>query len=501
MKYTGLLTFLTFLAALLSGAAKDLGAIWYIGDSITQGNADRSAETTPRSELYRLLKEKGHDFVFMGHSKANPEGLPEKGKDYLYHSGVSGIRIDGVTHNLDKFLKQGNIKANRPSLIFIMLGTNDIGAGHKIETAPERLKELVNKLYAIPRIGEPTVLISSIPPNRRQENERTNVMLFNEKLPGLATDFRAAGKAVHYVDIYTPLDQAYETTMTPDNLHPSAGGNTVIAQTWVEAIEKLDVKQPELGEAKFPGERGFFKGYETYTIREEGMSCEIIAPDKPAEGKPWLWRSIFWHAIDRFNSADLKLVDEGYHVVLCGGDVAGHPSGNANITAVYNYLTQEHGFHKKCSMGSMSRGNLATFCWANVHPDKVASIYVDNGVCNIRSWPAGQYAKGNDSIAPGAPASWEGFKQKFGYKTDAEALQSKANPIDLLEPLAKHNVPILLVCGDSDKAVPYEENDAILEQRYKALGGDVTVIVEKKGHSHGMQDPTPVLEFIRASYQ
>ena len=54
MKYTGLLTFLTFWAALLSGAAKDLGAIWYIGDSITQGNADRSAETTPRSELYRL---------------------------------------------------------------------------------------------------------------------------------------------------------------------------------------------------------------------------------------------------------------------------------------------------------------------------------------------------------------------------------------------------------------------------------------------------------------
>ena len=58
-------------------------------------------------------------------------------------------------------------------------------------------------------------------------------------------------------------------------------------------------------------------------------------------------------------------------------------------------------------------------------------------------------------------------------------------------------MPIITVCGNKDGAVPYEENDAILEQRYKALGGNIRVIVENKGHSHGMKDPTPVLEFIR----
>ena len=54
-----------------------------------------------------------------------------------------------------------------------------------------------------------------------------------------------------------------------------------------------------------------------------------------------------------------------------------------------------------------------------------------------------------------------------------------------------------MVCGNKDTAVPYEENDAIMEQRYRTLGGSITVIVEDKGHSHGMNDPTPVLEFIR----
>jgi hypothetical protein len=100
-------------------------------------------------------------------------------------------------------------------------------------------------------------------------------------------------------------------------------------------------------------------------------------------------------------------------------------------------------------------------------------------------------------MASGAPSSWTDFKKKFGYATDEEAIKTKESPIDQLEPLAKVGVPILMVCGNNDTAVPYEENDAIMEQRYKALGGSIKVIVEDKGHSHGMKDPTPVLEFIR----
>jgi len=36
-----------------------------------------------------------------------------------------------------------------------------------------------------------------------------------------------------------------------------------------------------------------------------------------------------------------------------------------------------------------------------------------------------------------------------------------------------------------------------MEQRYKALGGSIKVIVENKGHSHGMKNPTSILEFNR----
>lgn len=270
------------------------------------------------------------------------------------------------------------------------------------------------------------------------------------------------------------------------------------------AFQELHVETSTGPTAQFPTRRKTqFKGYDCYRFRinDNKTPIKIIAPKKAAPGKPWLWRSLFWEAVDLVNEADLELVKEGYHIVIVYGDVAGHPKGNANIDAAYDYVTKEHGFAKTFSMASISRGTLSLFRWATENPEKVNSIYVDNGVSNILSWPAGKLVPGNNSIADGAPNSWTGFKKKFGYKTDAEALKTKESPIYMLEPLAKHKVPILLVCGSRDSVVPYEENDAILEKRYKTLGGPVKMIIENKAHTHGMKDPTPILKFIREHTQ
>ena len=54
------------------------------------------------------------------------------------------------------------------------------------------------------------------------------------------------------------------------------------------------------------------------------------------------------------------------------------------------------------------------------------------------------------------------------------------------------------VFGDADKVVPWEENTGIIEERYKKLGGSITLI-RKAGvdhHPHGLDDSTPIIEFI-----
>ncbi len=57
---------------------------------------------------------------------------------------------------------------------------------------------------------------------------------------------------------------------------------------------------------------------------------------------------------------------------------------------------------------------------------------------------------------------------------------------------------LIHVVGDADNTVPPAENTAIIEARYKKLGGTIQVI-HKPGighHPHGLDDPTPVVEFI-----
>lgn len=141
----------------------------------------------------------------------------------------------------------------------------------------------------------------------------------------------------------------------------------------------------------------------------------------------------------------------------------------------------------------MSRGGLYVYNWAALHPDKVALIYGDAPVCDIKSWPAGK-GKGI-----GNPRDWQLFLQVYGF-TEAQALAWKGNPIDLLGPIARAKIPIIHVVGAADDKVPVAENTTVLKQRYEALGGHVELIVKPGGghHPHALPDPAPIVDYILA---
>ena len=72
------------------------------------------------------------------------------------------------------------------------------------------------------------------------------------------------------------------------------------------------------------------------------------------------------------------------------------------------------------------------------------------------------------------------------------------NPIDRLKPLADARIPVICVCGDSDRVVPFSENSAVVRQRYTAMGAPFELIL-KPGvdhHPHSLENPTPVVDFI-----
>ena len=119
-------------------------------------------------------------------------------------------------------------------------------------------------------------------------------------------------------------------------------------------------------------------------------------------------------------------------------------------------------------------------------------MYLDAPVCDFKSWPGGK-GKGK-----GSQRDWKLVLDCYGFKSEAEALEYDKNPVDNLEPLAKAKVPLLHVYGDADEVVPWDENTGLVAERYRKLGGQITLIA-KKGvghHPHGLDDPTPIVEFI-----
>jgi lysophospholipase L1-like esterase len=270
-----LVTFLSviWLTATVNGAIlagdKNIGSIWCIGDSIMQSVADGNANSSPRLSLYNQLYANGYRFNYTGSWDANIDGLPSTGSTpetnyFQYHDGHSGWQINSFTQsgtgNVANLWNTGRIASIKPNVIIIMLGTNDINNYNAYATttpdvaagvARDRMVTLLNNIYALPNVGNPTIILSTIPPNKTSSNGGTPeqhmeaVMDYNSLLSGVVSDFQADGKSIYLADPFTLLNNEYALSMQSDNLHANTYGNDLLAQAWFNTIDGI-IAIPEL---------------------------------------------------------------------------------------------------------------------------------------------------------------------------------------------------------------------------------------------------------------
>jgi fibronectin type 3 domain-containing protein len=241
----------TKVVATIVPGSNNLGAIWFIGDSITQGNADQDPNGyTVRSTLYNFLSAAGYTFTYTGHFTANSNGLPITGSSpsnglYQYHSGVSGAVIGtnysgrtGITQNLPGWWTNSSSRLSsvQPNVILIMIGANDANLGLDITNAPARLSQLIDTIYAQPGVGNPTILVAAITPDRANSSAPANVAFFNAAVPGVVQSFQNLGDDVYMVDQFTILNANYPVSINTDNLHPNTEGNNYMASNWLYTI-------------------------------------------------------------------------------------------------------------------------------------------------------------------------------------------------------------------------------------------------------------------------
>ncbi|MDD4920847.1 MAG: GDSL-type esterase/lipase family protein [Bacteroidales bacterium] len=402
------------------------------------------------------------------------------GKGYdVRNFGISGRTMlnKGDNPYMKEKLYQEALKFN-PNIVVIKLGTNDTKPQNwkfKDEFASD-MKSMIKDLRALP--SNPKIYVCYPAKVYKAVQWGINDSLIkNEVIPIIAKV--AKKEHLPVIDLYTALSGM--PANFPDKVHPNADGANVLAKTVYKAITGMESDHQIQA---FPGYKSVWNGYDKYDFKINGRDAIAVAPKTAAAGNPWIWRPAFFSA---FPSVDKALLEKGYYVVYYDlTHLYGSPNAIDLGTKFYDYMVKYYGFSPKVTVEGFSRGGLFAINWAAKNTEKVACVYVDAPVCDVFTWPG----KKSTKLWADLLAEWK--------ITEDQIATSKVNSIDNLEPLAKAGISIILVCGDSDKTVPYEQNSAVLNARYKALGGNIQMIV-KKGcdhHPHSLEDPTPVVDFI-----
>ncbi len=265
-------------------------------------------------------------------------------------------------------------------------------------------------------------------------------------------------------------------------------------------------------------------GFDQEVFEVDGCEAWIAYPRRPLPGRQWVWCLEFPGGYGGRTGSAIFCHDGFHYVHVRVGDTFGCPRAQETFDLFYEEL-RRRGFAEKGILVGISRGGLYAYRFASRRPEAVAGIYGDAPVCDFKSWPGGfrRTGSGYERVNPENPA-WERLKKLYGFASDGEALAYDRNPVDLLPPLAAAGIPLFHVVGDADTVVPVADNTAVVEARYKALGGRIEVYHKTPAagvmdgeeipdaadphllraspagcghHPHGLLNPVPILRFAR----
>lgn len=225
----------------------------------------------------------------------------------------------------------------------------------------------------------------------------------------------------------------------------------------------------------------------------EGKTLLLKVPAHPAPGKPWLWVGEF---AGHLRSLEAGLVAKGWHVASVNvSDQFGSPRAMAVWEKAYDELHGKRGLAARPALLGISRGGLYVNAWTRLHPDRVSVLYLDNGVCDVRSWPAGFQLTEKGS---GSGRDWQKYKTEFNFASDEEAIGKSVRPADGFESAVKNGVFLISVHGTADRTVPYVDNAKPVVDFWEKSGGRCRIFPKEGGnhHPHGLPDPTALITLL-----
>ena len=225
-----------------------------------------------------------------------------------------------------------------------------------------------------------------------------------------------------------------------------------------------------------------WNGFQRQHFTVAGRSCFITQPAFAAPGKPWVWRTSF---PDFHTEVDLELLRQGWSIAYLEClDMLGCDAALDLMDQFFAHLTTQRGFSPRPALEAVSRGGLHAYRYAARHPERIACIYADTPVMDLKSWPLG----------------WRGAKKEtadalkyYDFADEAALRAYRGNPVDLLEPIARAKIPLRHVISLNDRPVPPEQNTLAADRRLRELGHAIDLVKVQQGtaESDGHHFPLP----------
>lgn len=224
-----------------------------------------------------------------------------------------------------------------------------------------------------------------------------------------------------------------------------------------------------------------YHGFVCKEFELDGRMGKIVYPQKELPGRPYIWRTEFFGA---FDSVDVEMLRLGWHLVYYQvSDMYGAPEAIGLMHQFQQMVEEEFQLAKQAILFGFSRGGLYAVNYAAAYPDSVRALYLDAPVLDIFSWPAG-FGKG-----VGAPKEWEECKKLYGI-TDDDRKTFRGNPLDKLETLLEHHIPIVLVAGDAVKSFPLTKMEITVCRIYAPRRYNSLDCKKRVGHHpHSLEVP------------
>lgn len=233
-----------------------------------------------------------------------------------------------------------------------------------------------------------------------------------------------------------------------------------------------------------------WNGFACEEFEFEGYKAFVVSPEPGTEVGKLVFKTLYWGA---FPDIEINLLKNGYHLAYVDRASRVPSKDECDRQARFvRYVSQKHDLNGKCVLVGMSFGGARAMRFTYYYPELVSCIYLDAPVLNYYAFPGKMGDAYREQV-------WEKeFLEVYPGMKRYQLMTFDEHPINAVDTILEHKIPVLLVYGVDDATVIYSEHGLLMEQALEGSGLMKVVPVKFRGHHpHGrIDDNSDLVQYI-----